>query len=261
MASVRAFLGGVGFFVQGLRWMARHPGSWLFGLLPAVVTAVLYIGVLIFLGTRADDISAYFTPFADDWNAALRNTMRAVIAIVVFGAGLAVAVLTFTPITLTIGDPFYQKLSERVEESYGEVPEGIDESLWRSIVRSVKDSLATLGYALLFTVPLFFLGFVPGVGQTVVPVLGALVSGFFLTAELTTLAMERRGILRKERFAILRANKATAVGFGVVTFLIFLVPLGAIIAMPVAVAGAAIMVRLNLAAASEGTAAPDARVG
>src|SRR5690606_32322622 len=104
MASVRAFLGGVGFFVQGLRWMARHPGSWLFGLLPAVVTAVLYIGVLIFLGTRADDISAYFTPFADDWNAALRNTMRAVIAIVVFGAGLAVAVLTFTPITLTIGD-------------------------------------------------------------------------------------------------------------------------------------------------------------
>ena len=41
------------------------------------------------------------------------------------------------------------------------------------------------------------LGFVPVIGQTVVPVLGALVSGFFLAVELTGLPMERRGLLRR----------------------------------------------------------------
>jgi CysZ protein len=77
-------------------------------------------------------------------------------------------------------------------------------------------------------------------------VLGAVVSGFFLTVELTTLAFERRGVARRERFAVLRANKSLALGFGVAVFLLFLVPLVAVVAMPAAVAGAALLVRTRL---------------
>jgi CysZ protein len=76
-----------------------------------------------------------------------------------------------------------------------------------------------------------------------VPVLGAIVSGFFLTVELTALPLERRGIARKERFALLRGNMTMSLGFGVPFFLVFLVPLAAVIAMPAAVAGAAMIVR------------------
>ncbi|WP_263972314.1 EI24 domain-containing protein [Spongiactinospora rosea] len=233
-----------------MRWCARHPRWWLFGLLPALVTLVIYAVALTFLGGRAGDLADFATPFADGWNPGLRDTMRFLLGIVIFGMGLAIAVLTFTALTLIIGEPFYEKLSEKVEESYGEVPEGNDVPWWRAIPRSIRDSLITLWFALLFTVPLFALGFVPVIGQTVVPVLGAAVSGFFLTVELTTLAMERRGMRRKERFGVLRANKAAALGFGVVVFLIFLIPVGAVVAMPVAVAGAAIMVRLHLGPAA-----------
>ena len=82
--------------------------------------------------------------------------------------------VTFTAVTLILGEPFYEKLSEKVEETHSDVPTGHGLPLWKSILRSIKDGLITLGYVLLFTIPLFFLGFVPVIGQTVVPGLGAL---------------------------------------------------------------------------------------
>ena len=172
---------------------------------------------LYLLGTNAPDIADWATPFADTWGEAstdglpqpgrtgdLRRRAGPVRGDLHRGDP-------------DLGEPFYEKLSEKVEETYGDVPTGHGLPLWKSILRSIKDSLITLGYVLLFTIPLFFLGFVPVIGQTVVPVLGALVSGFFLTVELTTLAMERRGMARKSRFALLRANKAPALGFGVLS--------------------------------------------
>ncbi|WP_271220479.1 EI24 domain-containing protein [Streptosporangium carneum] len=248
MGHFRSFVEGMGFFFQGLRWVARNPRWWLFGLIPALLVFIAYAAGLYWLGTNAVDVADWATPFADGWGEAARTALRALVGLVIFGAGVVLFVVTFTAVTLIVGEPFYEKLSEQVELTYGDLPTGHELPLWKSIPRSIKDSLVTLGYVLLFTVPLFFLGFVPVIGQTVVPVLGALVSGFFLTVELTALAMERRGLARRSRFAVLRGNKASALGFGVLLFLIFLIPLASVVAMPAAVAGAAVMVRMRLAA-------------
>ncbi|MFC0860679.1 EI24 domain-containing protein [Sphaerimonospora cavernae] len=239
------FADGVGYCFKGLGWVARHPGWWLFGLIPALIALVLYVVALVWLGTHAGDIAAWATPFADGWG--WRDVFRVLVGVVVFVAGLGLAVLTFTAVALAIGEPFYEKLSEKVEEDLGGMPDGPEQPFWRSFFRSIRDSVITLGYVLMFTIPLFVLGFVPVIGQTVVPVLGAIVSGFFLTVELTALAMERRGLARRERFALLRSNKAVSLGFGVPIFLAFLVPLVSVIIMPAAVAGAAMLVRLHLA--------------
>ncbi|MEV4576817.1 EI24 domain-containing protein [Nonomuraea jabiensis] len=240
MRSLRDFTSGVGFFFQGLGWVARHGRWWLFGLIPALIAFAVYVAALILLGTHATDLAAFLTPFAESWG--WRDLFRTLVGILLFLGGLALAVLTFTALTLAIGEPFYERLSAEVDP----LPAADEQPWWRTLPRSLRDSLITLFYVLLFTIPLFFLGFVPVVGQTVVPVLGALVSGFFLTVELTTLALERRGMARKQRFALLRANKASALGFGVVGFLLFLVPFVAVIAMPAAVAGAALLVRTHL---------------
>ncbi|WP_344939306.1 EI24 domain-containing protein [Sphaerisporangium flaviroseum] len=245
--GIGGFADGIKYFFQGLGWVARHPRQWLFGLIPALIALALYIVALVLLGTYAGDLAAWVTPFADGWSSGARDALRFLLGIVIFGLGLVLAVITFTAVTLLIGEPFYEKLSEHVEEDMGGVRKAADIPVWRSIIRSVRDSLITLGYVLLFTIPLFILGFVPVIGQTVVPVLGAAVSGFFLTVELTTLAMERRGLARKQRFAILRGDRSPALGFGVLVFLIFLIPFGAVFAMPAAVAGATIMVRTRLA--------------
>lgn len=252
MRSLRDFFGGVGFFFQGLGWAARNGRWWLFGLIPALIAFAVYVGALIYLYSSSDEIAAFLTPFAQDWSSGWRDTVRVLFQFVIFLGGLALAVLTFTALTLAIGEPFYEKLSGTVDP----LPGYEEQPWWRTLPRSIRDSLVTLGYVLLFTIPLFFLGFIPVVGQTVVPVLGAAVSGFFLTVELTSLAMERRGMPRKARFAVLRGSKPAALGFGVVVFLLFLVPFVAVIAMPPALAGAALLVRDRLAPSTTPRPAP-----
>ncbi|WP_336213712.1 EI24 domain-containing protein [Nonomuraea sp. LPB2021202275-12-8] len=240
MRSLRDFASGVGFFMQGVSWAARNGRWWLFGLIPALIAFAVYVAALILLGTNASTLAELLTPFADSWS--WREFFRGTVAVALFLGGLALAVLTFAALTLVIGEPFYEKLSARADALH----HAEEQPWWRTLPRSIRDSLVTLAYVLLFTIPLFFLGFIPVFGQTVVPVLGAAVSGFFLTIELTTLPLERRGMARKERFALLRRNKGVALGFGVVIFLLFLVPFVAVIAMPAAVAGAALLVRQRL---------------
>ncbi|MCF6523359.1 EI24 domain-containing protein [Streptomyces sp. JJ36] len=240
---MREFTAGMRYLGRGQKWVAGH-GRWFgFGLLPALLAFVLYAAALTGLALAADDLAAWATPFADDWSDGWRTALRVLFGVLLWVGGLLLAVLTFTAVTLLIGDPFYEKLSEQVEESEGGCPTAPDRPLWQELWRSLADSLGVLSRALLWAVPLFVLGFVPVLGQTVVPVTGLAVSGFFLAVELTSVAMQRRDIPVRERLRLLRARRGLALGFGVPLVLCFLVPFAAVLLMPGAVAGAALLVR------------------
>ncbi|RSS39127.1 EI24 domain-containing protein [Streptomyces sp. WAC08241] len=234
---------GFGYLVKGQKWVAKH-GRWFgFGLLPGLVTLVLYAGALVGLGYGADDLAAWATPFADDWTSPWLDVLRGALTALVFLFGLFLAVITFTAVTLLIGQPFYESLSEAVDRSEGgEVPEsGLP--LWRELWISARDSLRILLRVAFYGILLFACGFIPVVGQTVVPVIGFCVSGFFLTEELTSVALQRRGVELKERLGLLRGRRFTVLGFGVPLTLAFLVPFVAVFLMPGAVAGATLMAR------------------
>jgi len=70
-----------------------------------------------------------------------------------------------------------------------------------------------------------------------------LLGGWLLVVELTGLSFDARGFTLRERRRALKARRAVAVGFGAATYLIFLVPFAVIVAMPAAVAGAAMLSR------------------
>lgn len=243
------------YLLRGLGWTARNPSFWLLGLVPALITLVLYVAGLAALGVYADDIAAWTTPFADGWPEGLRNATRLVAGLAIFGAGVFLGLVTFTAVTLLIGDPFYEKIAVAVEESQGGAPPEVDASLLSQMMRAVRDTLIlgvlALGFALVF----FVCGFIPGVGQTVVPVVAASVSGYFLAGELTSIALDRRGIYRRDRLALLRRDRPLAVGFGAATVALFLIPLGAVLAMPGAVAGGTLLARERLAPPPDSTRA------
>ncbi|WP_432062273.1 EI24 domain-containing protein [Streptomyces sp. S1] len=234
---------GFGYLVKGQKWVAKH-GRWFgFGLLPGLVTLVLYVGALVGLGYGADDLAAWATPFADDWTSPWLDVLRGTLTALVFVFGLFLAVITFTAVTLLVGQPFYESLSEAVDrDEGGEVPEsGLP--LWRELWISARDSLRILLRVAFYGILLFACGFIPVVGQTVVPVVGFCVSGFFLTEELTSVALQRRGVELKERLSLLRGRRTAVLGFGVPLTLAFLVPFVAVFLMPGAVAGATLMAR------------------
>jgi uncharacterized protein involved in cysteine biosynthesis len=158
----------------------------------------------------------------------------------------------FTAVTLLIGGPFYEGIAVRVEQSQGGAPPEVDASLAVQLARGLRDSLVIGILALVFGVLFFVLGFIPLIGQTVVPVVAACVTGFFLSGELTAIALERRGLRRKDRFALLRKRWLLAVGFGAATVVLFLIPLGAVLAMPGAVAGGTLLARERLAPGAGG---------
>ncbi|WP_181795039.1 EI24 domain-containing protein [Streptomyces sp. WELS2] len=254
---------GFGYLLKGQRWVTRHGRRYGFGLLPGLITLVLYAAALVALAVWGEDAVAWATPFADDWAGPWQGLFRGFLTAVLFALGLLLAVLTFTAVTLLVGQPFYESLSERVDADVspdGTAPEsGLP--LWRELWISARDSLRVLVRAGLWGVLLFALGFLPFVGQTVVPVIGFFVTGFFLTEELTAVALQRRDVDLRARLALLRSRKMLVWGFGTPLGLAFLVPFVAVFLMPGAVAGATLLARdlLGEDTADTADATPGAR--
>ncbi|KOX09655.1 membrane protein [Micromonospora sp. NRRL B-16802] len=238
--------------LRGLGLYVRSPGLMLLGVIPALISGVLFLGAFATLVWFVDDLAALVTPFADDWSGTVRSLARVIAGVAILGIGGLVGVLTFTAVTLVIGDPFYEKISERVEERYGGTPNAVEVPFWPSLRRSLADSARLVALSLLVGIPLFVAGFIPVVGQTVVPVIGAAVGGWFLAVELVGAPFYRRGMRLPQRRAILKADRPTALGFGVAVFLCFLIPLGAVLIMPAAVAGAALLARRSLGQSIDG---------
>ncbi|WP_326562354.1 EI24 domain-containing protein [Micromonospora sp. NBC_01796] len=243
---VGQFFGGAGLLVRGLGMYARTPRLVLLGILPALITGGLFLAGYATLIYFVDDLAGLVTPFADDWASWARDLIRVLAGFAFLALGAVLGVLTFTAVTLVVGDPFYEEISARVEARYGGVPGEIEVSWWRSLRRSMVDSLRLVTRSVLLGVPLFFAGFIPVVGQFVVPVIAAAVAGWFLALELVGAPFYRRGLRLPDRRRLLGAQRPVSLGFGVAVFCCFLIPLGAILVMPAAVAGAALLARRSL---------------
>jgi CysZ protein len=237
------FFTGVGFLLRGLGMYARSPRLMFLGLIPAVIAGALLVGAFVVLVYAVDDIAALVTGFADDWSDGLRQTIRLLAEVAIVGVWVLLSVLVFAALTLMIGQPFYEAISRKVEARLGGVPDEVNVSFWRNLPRSIFDSVRLLGLTILLGIPLFVGGLIPVVGETVVPVLGAAVGGWVLALELSGVPFERRGLRLHDRRRMLRSRRAMALGFGIATFVCFLIPLGAVLVMPAAVAGATLLSR------------------
>ncbi len=240
---VREFLDGLVFLARGIGMWARSPRLMLLGAIPALISFVVLASGFVALAVWVGPVSRTLTPFADHWSSGLRNTTHMIAGIALLGSALLCSVLLYTALTLAIGDPCYEAISRRAEAPYGGVPGEVEVPWWRSLGRSVRDALRLVFASIVVGLLLFVAGFLPVVGQSVVPVVGALIGGWYLALELTGVPFERRGLRLAGRRRLLRKRRPLVLGFGVGTFVLFLIPLGAVLVTPAAVAGAALMSR------------------
>lgn len=240
------FARGVGLLGRGWVLCLRTPRLLVLGLVPVAVTAVVFavgfIILLVFLG----DLAAGVTWFAADWSQATRNVARVVAGVAIVGAALVIAAVSFAAVALAIGEPFYERISQWVEQACGGQPDEVDLGFWRQLGWGLVDSARLLGISLAAGVGLFAGGLLPAVGQTVVPLLGAAVGGWLLAVELAGIPFTRRGRRLRDRWRALRRYRARALGFGLAVFGCFLVPGGAVLMMPAAVAGGTLLARRAL---------------
>jgi CysZ protein len=243
---VRDFVMGVRMFGRGLGILLRSPRLLLLGALPAVLTALLLIGGLVALVFWVDDLSALVTPFADDWAEGWRTAVRVSAGVALTAAALVLGLLSFAALTLAVGAPFYELIAEKVADDLGRPPAEEELPWWRLVWLGLRDGLRLVLRSLLFTIPLLVLGFVPVLGQTVVPVLLALVTAWFLALELVAVPFYRRGMDLRQRRRLLARRRGLALGLGLPATLLCAIPLAAIIVMPVAFVGGVLVAHETL---------------
>lgn len=243
LPRLRDVLDGAACLGRGLRMFVTTPGLWVIGLLPAMLALVVLIGLLLALLLALPGAVAALTPFAAGWRPADRDALRLLIEAVFVVSAVWLAVVSYTALAIIFGQPFYETIARRVEARAGTVPVEHRLPWWRAVGRAVRDGILFVTLTAGLSLTLFLLGFIPVVGQTAVPVLGACITGFFLSVELTSIALERQGLGLRERLQLLWHRRLLAIGFGVPVFLLFLVPLGALLGMPGAVAGGTLLAR------------------
>lgn len=236
---VSEFFSGFATLFRGFSWWKRRPGLMLLGLVPALIVAAGLIALILVIAANTEGIVGFVTPFADSWDPGWAKLLRVVAALALLIGFVVLAAFGFTALTLLIGDWFYERIWWAVETELGGMPEKHEAGFWRS----VGDSLRLVVRAVLFSLLLALLSFIPVVGTVLGAVLGFVFTARILALELTTRPLEARGLTRVERRAALRTRSPRVLGFGVAVQLCFLVPGGAIIVMPAAVAGATHLAR------------------
>ncbi|MCK8607960.1 EI24 domain-containing protein [Agromyces sp. C10] len=239
---LRDLADGARTLLRGFGFWRVDPGVMLLGLVPAAIVFAVLVWGLVALGIGLPGLVDWATPFADGWDEFWRNAFRALVAVVVFAAAAVLAFVTFTALTLIVGDPFYERIWKRVESHVGgEVPaEG--PSFWSG----VRGGLVLMLQGLVSAAAVAAVGFLPVVGGVAAAVLGAVLTGRILARELAARALDSRGLTFADRRALYRRHRWRLLGFGVATQLCFLVPLGAVATMPAAVAGATMLARRML---------------
>jgi len=244
--AVSGFFTGIGYLGRGFGMWATSPRLMLLGALPALIVGAVYLVGIVFLILNLDTMVVWATPFANDWAEPLVVSARLAAALVFLTVAALAVVYTFTAVTLLVGDPFYERIWRAVETALGEPPIAPERGFWRSLWRAVGDAIRLLVPAIGVGILLLACGFIPLVGPAFAIVLGALLGGWLLSVELTGFAFDARGYTVRQRRRALRTRRPVAVGFGAACYLLFLVPFVAVVTMPSAVAGAAMLSRDTL---------------
>lgn len=213
------------------------------GMVPAAIVGVLAIAVLISLIVNIEPIAAFVTPFANDWTDLAQSATRIAAGLALILASILILVNTYTTATLMVGDAFYRKIAAHVDSVHGAPPPPAALGLWADVRRGAAEGLRVLFPTVGLAVLVLVLGFIPIVGSIVAAVAGALLGGWLLIVELGNIPFESRGMHLTARRRALRGARARSLGLGTATYLVFLVPFGAVVAMPAALAGATLLTR------------------
>ncbi|MGW5055343.1 EI24 domain-containing protein [Actinokineospora sp. NPDC004072] len=240
--AVREFGVGAGLLAKGFRLVLSSGSMLVKGAVPALLSSLVLFGGLVALAINLGDLVTWASPFADGWSQTWQTIVRIGVGIAVVVLAVALAMMVFAALALAIGGPFYESIAEEVEDTVlGGVPEAQQIGWGRSVWLGVRDAVLLILRIIAWGVVLFALGFVPVLGQTVVPVLAVLVGAWLLAVELTAIPFVRRGRDLKERRRALKSRRAMTLGFATPVYLLCLIPLAALVVFPAAMAGGTLL--------------------
>lgn len=239
---VASLLRGIGLLVTGAGLALRRPRLFLLGLIPPLITGLLFVGLFVAASWLSQGFAVWATPFAEGWTGA--EAFRALVAVLIIATSGLLLVLLFTVTTLALGAPLYDRISEQIDAHAGSFDRVPDEKRLRALWTTIAQLAKVVAITLPVGVALVLIGLIPGIGGVLSAVGGALFGGWMITLEMVGSAAGRRGLRTLgQRHQLLRRNPWLVLGFGVPTFLLVSVPVLALLVFPIATASSTLLTR------------------
>lgn len=251
MHALKDFAHGVGLYWRGVRTWGADPALMAIGLLPGFITMALFVALFVALGWGLEGATGWIADRIVGADSGLHGIVQLAAGLALVGAWLLLVVYAFVTVTSVVGQPFFERISHRVDARLGPVPTAPAWPWWRNAVRGVGEGARLLLLTVPLSAGLFLLGLIPAIGTVASWILGALLGGWFVALEFTAIPFERRGLLLRDRRRILATRRARTLGFGAMAFVMSAVPPLSVLAMPSAVAGGTMLARLSIDEASE----------
>ena len=230
---------GVGLhcFARGAR-LARSRPLRRFVWMPMAVSFVV-IALLLTLGHAAiEAVREWLVAWLPDW----LDWLGDVLAPVFYVLAVVVAGWIFSFLAVLLASPFLGVLSARAErEAFGTGPD-CDESVGLAIARAFAREARKLAYHLPRLAAVFVLTLIPIV-NVAAPLAWFAFGAWMLAVQFVDYAAENRGLEFGDTVALLRANRAAAFGLGAPVALLLAIPFAAVVVIPAAVCGGALLWR------------------
>lgn len=237
-----SLLRGLGLLATGAGLVVRRPRLFLLGLIPPLITSLLFVGLFVTVTWLSQGVAVWATPFAEGWTGA--EALRALVGLLIVAVSGLLLVLLFTVTTLGLGAPLYDRISEEIDAHAGSFERSPDERPLRALLSTLHQVATVVAITLPGGVILLLIGLIPGVGGVLSAIGAALFGGWMITLEMVASASGRRGLRTLgERHRLLRQDPWFALGFGVPAFLLLSVPALALVVFPVATASGTLLTR------------------
>ena len=212
----------MGPLLRGFGYMSKNPKLWRYAWGPVILTVLLYVALLVVLQVSIRPLVDNLAPDS----VPILSSLPIVGGIVLFLLWLVAANFVIIAISSLFSGLLWGKLSLTVENDlYGHAPD-----VRLGCLPQVKDMVLRLFQAAIAVVLLIPFGW-----------LGAVIAGFLGLVEFSAPAYARRGVLYPAQLRVLRLRPA--LGFGIGSGLLSLIPFVFVLVMPALVVGATIMVR------------------
>lgn len=225
-------------FSQGWKLIGL-PGIRRYVFLPLLVNVLLMGAAFWWLFTRLGSWIPSLMSHVPDWLQWLNYLLWPVVVLSI----LLVFGYFFSTIANWIAAPFSGLLAEQLEARLtGATPPDVGVfGIMKDIPRIMKREWQKLAWYLPRAIVLLLLYFIPGVGQTVAPVLWFLFSAWMLAIQYCDYPFDNHKVPFKTMREALRSRKVMNMQFGALTSLFTMIPVLNLVILPVAICGATAM--------------------
>jgi uncharacterized protein involved in cysteine biosynthesis len=223
---------GVRFFFMGMRTLVRNPELLRLSMIPMLLTLVLLMGLIVgaawVVGHLIGD--------------AVRVEVRILAQVLAFALTFLIAYFLYLPVARVLLAPFAEALSRRTRViNAGNKRRTIDQGqeIQQGWIRAMWDGLKVVIFQAAVALAALALGFVfPPVGAPV----GIAVAIFFSGLDFFDIPLSTRGLKLRKKLGVIWRNKSLALGFGAAAYLMLLIPVINMLALPVGVVGATLLI-------------------